>query len=201
MLRLRQHLRYPIWHSTFDFNFLKAHRVFTINKPSETLLRLLKQTQRTNTLLSRGYPKPNMSDTDKFCERGKIGNESVNIPKTTLQTDTENSPGQAESSRKIEEQPLPKLTPAEFKAYNRLAVVMDQYHNHFRSTWTELITGLKTSRPKNQTLRQFLSIAQGFCRMLSTHHDIEESYFFPLLAKKSIYLVRRINIVLTDIDV
>ncbi|EPS44003.1 hypothetical protein H072_2012 [Dactylellina haptotyla CBS 200.50] len=131
-----------------------------------------------------------MPDKDKLCEQVKMVAEDnahmldaatgAAAGETAKQT-----PPPAESTEVAEaEKPLPKLTAAEFRAYNRLAVVMDQYHNHFRSTWNELITGLKTSRPKNQSLRQFLSIAQGFCRMLGTHHNIEETYVFPILAKK-----------------
>ncbi|EWC48470.1 hypothetical protein DRE_02239 [Drechslerella stenobrocha 248] len=85
---------------------------------------------------------------------------------------------------KEEEKPLPKLSAAEFQQYNRLATTMNQYHDHFRSVWNELSNGCKTSRPKNQSLRQFLGIAEGFCRMLETHHNIEETYVFPVLAKR-----------------
>ncbi|KAK6531478.1 hypothetical protein TWF281_008282 [Arthrobotrys megalospora] len=125
-----------------------------------------------------------MSDEDKLCDQLKVVAEDNANMLNAVSKEEEQSPLQAESSQKAEEKALPKLTPAEFKAYNRLAVVMDQYHNHFRATWTEIITGLRKSRPKNQSLRQFLSIAQGFCRMLDTHHNIEESYVFPILAKK-----------------
>ncbi|RVD84400.1 uncharacterized protein DFL_006150 [Arthrobotrys flagrans] len=125
-----------------------------------------------------------MSDGDKLCDQVKVVAEDNAKVLNTTSKDVKESSIQAESSQKVEGKPLPKLTPAEFKAYNRLAVVMDQYHNHFRATWTEIITGLRHSRPKNQSLRQFLSIAQGFCRMLDGHHNIEESYFFPILAKK-----------------
>ncbi|KAK6363761.1 hypothetical protein TWF730_001176 [Orbilia blumenaviensis] len=124
-----------------------------------------------------------MSDEDKLCEQVKVVAKDNAKMLNAISKDGEQS-SQAGPGQEVEEKPLPKLTAAEFKAYNRLAVVMDQYHNHFRATWTEIITGLRKSRPKNQSLRQFLSIAQGFCRMLDTHHNIEESYFFPILAKK-----------------
>ncbi|KAF3907553.1 hypothetical protein AA313_de0202844 [Arthrobotrys entomopaga] len=185
MLRLQQHVRYNVWRLPFNFNVQTHRLLFPTGEPAKTFLCVSKQTRYINTLFLRAYQKANMTDTSKMCDQVKMAEESLHLPKTALQTDPETqSPSQAESSQKVDEKPLPKLTPAEFRAYNRLAVVMDQYHNHFRSTWTELITGLKTSRPKNQSLRQFLSIAQGFCRMLSTHHDIEESYVFPILAKK-----------------
>ncbi|KAF3121429.1 hypothetical protein TWF703_001919 [Orbilia oligospora] len=148
-----------------------------------------------------------MSGDDTFCDQtmGAAEDNAEILNADSASKDVKEPPVQAESSQKVEaEKPLPKLTAAEFKAYNRLAVIMDQYHNHFRATWTEIITGLRKSRPKNQvflplevvtamhpahstlnqSLRQFLSIAQGFCRMLDAHHNIEESYFFPILAKK-----------------
>ncbi|KAK6356510.1 hypothetical protein TWF718_000868 [Orbilia javanica] len=129
-------------------------------------------------------PKAAMSADDTLCEQVKVVAEDNAKMLDATSKDAERPQIQLESDRKVEEKPLPKLTAAEYKAYNRLAVIMDQYHNHFRATWTEIVTGLRKSRPKNQSLRQFLSIAQGFCRMLDTHHNIEESYFFPILAKK-----------------
>ncbi|KAK6515594.1 hypothetical protein TWF506_007921 [Arthrobotrys conoides] len=126
----------------------------------------------------------NMSDEDRLCDQVNVIAQDTAKIINAASKDVKEPPIQAEPSREAEEKPLPKLTAAEFKAYNRLAVIMDRYHNHFRATWTEIITGLRKSRPKNQSLRQFLSIAQGFCRMLGAHHNIEESYFFPILAKK-----------------
>ncbi len=37
-------------------------------------------------------------------------------------------------------------------------------------------------RPANMTLRQFIDEGLYFIRMLTAHHNIEESYFFPVLA-------------------
>jgi hemerythrin-like domain-containing protein len=34
------------------------------------------------------------------------------------------------------------------------------------------------------TLRQFIALGLEFCNSLSTHHSIEERYFFPLLARR-----------------
>jgi len=39
-------------------------------------------------------------------------------------------------------------------------------------------------RPGNLSLRQFIDEGLYFIRALTAHHDIEESYFFPLLAAK-----------------
>jgi len=39
-------------------------------------------------------------------------------------------------------------------------------------------------RPSNISLRQFIDQGLYFIRSLTAHHDIEETYFFPLLATK-----------------
>jgi hemerythrin-like domain-containing protein len=83
------------------------------------------------------------------------------------------------------EKPLPKLTPAEFRQYNRMAEHMDYFHNNFRNTWNTLYTACTTStRPKNMSIKQFLSMGQQFCHHLTMHHTIEEQHIFPVLAKK-----------------
>jgi hemerythrin-like domain-containing protein len=83
------------------------------------------------------------------------------------------------------EKPLPKLTPAEFRAYNRLAEHMDYYHNHFRSVWNTLMTACeKQKRPSGMSISQFLGLAEQFVSSLTMHHGIEERHFFPLLGKK-----------------
>lgn len=88
-------------------------------------------------------------------------------------------------SSQEEEKPLPKLTPFEFRHYNRMAEHMDYFHNHFRETWTMMMTACeKQKRPKGMSIRQFLAAAQQFVQQLSAHHSIEERHIFPVLAKK-----------------
>lgn len=84
-----------------------------------------------------------------------------------------------------EEPPLPKLTPAEFRAYNNMAEQMDYYHNHFRHTWSILYRACESnSRPSSLSIRQFLALAAQFCSQLTFHHTIEEQSIFPVLARK-----------------
>ncbi|KAK6335471.1 hypothetical protein TWF696_002245 [Orbilia brochopaga] len=129
-----------------------------------------------------------MTEEERLCEQVKVvaedNNAMLNNAAGGPSIDGKQAPIQPEPSKKEEEKSLPKLSAAEFREYNRIAVLMNQYHNHFRNTWNEILDGVKTSRPKNQTLRQFLSLAQAFCRMLETHHNIEETYVFPILARK-----------------
>jgi hemerythrin-like domain-containing protein len=83
------------------------------------------------------------------------------------------------------EKPLPKLTPSEFRQYNRMAEHMDYYHNHFRHTWTTLMTACETNkRPAGMSIKQFLSLGEQFAAGLTMHHGIEERHIFPVLAKK-----------------
>ncbi|KAH7321771.1 hypothetical protein BKA65DRAFT_408650 [Rhexocercosporidium sp. MPI-PUGE-AT-0058] len=84
-----------------------------------------------------------------------------------------------------EEVKLPKLSAAEFRAYNSMAEHMEYFHNHFRQSWTLLYTACETNkRPQNLSLKQFLSTGLQFCSHLSTHHSIEEMHIFPVLAQK-----------------
>jgi hypothetical protein len=105
-----------------------------------------------------------------------------------------------------EEKPLPKLTPFEFRQYNRMAEHMQYFHDNFRATWKVLYSACESQkRPKNMSIRQFISTGQQFCRKtvpdivfyiiyflltrihldhLTVHHTIEEQHIFPVLAKK-----------------
>lgn len=64
-----------------------------------------------------------------------------------------------------EEKPLPKLTPFEFRQYNRMAEHMQYFHDNFRATWKVLYAACDSQkRPKNMSIRQFVSTGQQFCR-------------------------------------
>ncbi|KAF2708812.1 hypothetical protein K504DRAFT_380498 [Pleomassaria siparia CBS 279.74] len=83
------------------------------------------------------------------------------------------------------ETPLPKLTPSEFRQYNRMAEGMDRFHNHFRATWQVLMTACeKNSRPSGMSIRQFIQVGLQLCSQLTIHHGIEEEHIFPVLAKR-----------------
>ncbi|KAK6438645.1 hypothetical protein LTR95_005156 [Oleoguttula sp. CCFEE 5521] len=82
-------------------------------------------------------------------------------------------------------QDLPPLSTADFRAYNRLAEMMDAYHNHFRQTWNLLYGACESNkRPQGMSIRAFLRTAKEFASHLTMHHTIEEQHIFPVLAKK-----------------
>jgi hemerythrin-like domain-containing protein len=84
-----------------------------------------------------------------------------------------------------QEKPLPKLSPIEFRQFNRMAEHMDHFHSNFRMTWNVLYTACETQkRPRNMSIKQFLSMGQQFCHHLTVHHTIEEQHIFPVLAQK-----------------
>ncbi|CZT05890.1 hypothetical protein WAI453_005335 [Rhynchosporium graminicola] len=90
-----------------------------------------------------------------------------------------------EEEEKKEEVKLPKLSAAEFRAYNSMAEHMEYFHTHFRQSWTLLYSACESKkRPSNLSLKQFLSTGLQFCSHLSTHHAIEEQHIFPVLAQK-----------------
>jgi len=64
-----------------------------------------------------------------------------------------------------EEKPLPKLSASEFRQYNRMAEHMNYFHDNFRATWKVLYGACEAQkRPKNMSIRQFISMGQQFCR-------------------------------------
>ncbi|KAF7875119.1 hypothetical protein EAF04_002291 [Stromatinia cepivora] len=90
-----------------------------------------------------------------------------------------------EGEKEEKEEPLPKLSAADFKIYNSLSEYMELYHNHFRHTWTLLHTATTNNqRPRNVTIRQFIQTGLSFLTSLEMHHNIEERHFFPVLARK-----------------
>lgn len=90
------------------------------------------------------------------------------------------------SSQPAAAQPkLPPLSDHEFRQYNRLAEHMNLFHNHFRSTWNMLWGACTTGRrPAGMSLHAFVNAGLQFVQGLEMHHGIEESYVFPMLAKK-----------------
>lgn len=69
------------------------------------------------------------------------------------------------TARTPEEKSLPKLTPFEFRQYNRMAEHMQYFHDNFRATWKVLYGACESQkRPKNMSIRQFISTGQQFCR-------------------------------------
>ncbi|KAL7625948.1 hypothetical protein AAE478_002717 [Parahypoxylon ruwenzoriense] len=114
--------------------------------------------------------------------------EVVSRAATTGEEQSSETPKQ----QKQEGQPkLPKLTPAEFRGYNRLAEHMDLFHAHFRTAWNSLWAtacagNSAAGKAKSKTARERSVIGDGiaFVAQLEMHHDIEETYFFPVLARR-----------------
>ncbi|OCT45068.1 hypothetical protein CLCR_06327 [Cladophialophora carrionii] len=80
---------------------------------------------------------------------------------------------------------LPKLSTQDFRTFNRLAVMMEAHHNHFRYTWNILYKTCETgSRPAGMSLRAFISQGLHLCHALTIHHTVEEQHVFPDLAKR-----------------
>ncbi|GIC93197.1 hemerythrin domain-containing protein [Aspergillus udagawae] len=83
-------------------------------------------------------------------------------------------------------EPLPPLSPKDFRTYNRMAEQMDQFHNHFRLTWNQLQDACTSTgkKPGGLSPRQLIMAGLSFCSQLDFHHSIEEQHIFPVLAKK-----------------
>jgi hypothetical protein len=91
----------------------------------------------------------------------------------------------SKGAKETAEPALPPLTPAEFQQYNRLADQMNMYHEHFRKSWNLLWDACEAGRrPAHTSLRAFVSGGLDFVRYLTAHHNFEEAYLFPVLAKR-----------------
>ncbi|KAJ4400098.1 hypothetical protein N0V85_005848 [Neurospora sp. IMI 360204] len=71
---------------------------------------------------------------------------------------------------------LPPLSPGDFTVYNRLAKQMDYFVSCTRNGSSQGTAEL--------TERQLIEEGLRLTRYLEAHHSIEETYIFPLLAKK-----------------
>ncbi|PYI27393.1 hypothetical protein BP00DRAFT_300485, partial [Aspergillus indologenus CBS 114.80] len=93
--------------------------------------------------------------------------------------------------------PLPPLSAKEFRVYNRLAEHMDQFHTHFRDTYTTLTTACDAAAAQTKKLPPKALIARGleFCHHLTMHHTIEERHIFPVLARRMPEFRRELSLV------
>ncbi|KIW11819.1 hypothetical protein PV08_09092 [Exophiala spinifera] len=80
---------------------------------------------------------------------------------------------------------LAELSSDDFQAYNRLAELMNLYHNHFRRTWNMLYQICTSgSRPAGVSIRACITQGLQLCQSLTMHHTMEERYVFPVLAER-----------------
>ncbi|KAI1758855.1 hypothetical protein GGR53DRAFT_515667 [Hypoxylon sp. FL1150] len=102
-------------------------------------------------------------------------------------TTSTSSPSSSENETK-EEPKLPPLKGAEFRAYNRLAEHMDLFHAHFRTAWNTLWAAAcagNSALGKNKARgRAIIGEGLAFVAQLEVHHNIEETYIFPVLARR-----------------
>ncbi|KAI2778772.1 hypothetical protein F4815DRAFT_476584 [Daldinia loculata] len=94
-----------------------------------------------------------------------------------------------ETKQEKDEKKLAPLKGAEFRAYNRLAERMDLFHAHFRTAWNTLwAAACAGNGSKNKSSsrggRSIISDGLAFVAQLEVHHNIEETYIFPILARR-----------------
>nr|XP_031860142.1 uncharacterized protein CI109_004507 [Kwoniella shandongensis]KAA5527214.1 hypothetical protein CI109_004507 [Kwoniella shandongensis] len=121
------------------------------------------------------YFRPSVSvATASLASTASSATRSVHTPPTTTTTSsTGSTPFEMASSSK------------DFREWNRLADHMDMFHNHFRYEFNRVYTLADGGFHKEgMTLPRFLREAQQLSQHLDMHHRIEETYIFPVLAKK-----------------
>ncbi|EXA51257.1 hypothetical protein FOQG_10832 [Fusarium oxysporum f. sp. raphani 54005] len=80
---------------------------------------------------------------------------------------------------------LSPLSDRDFRIFNHMAVKMDYFHDKFRRSWNLLWLAATTKTcPQNMEPEKLIDVGLSFARNLTTHHNIEEAYFFPMLAEK-----------------
>jgi hemerythrin-like domain-containing protein len=114
-------------------------------------------------------------------------------PTLTTKTFTTTTPimSQAENQAEAPAAQTPKaadpepMSAEDFAFFNKLAVQMDLYHNHFRQSWDIMWKACEAGRrPMNMKLPAFLRHAEQFLHHLEMHHGIEEQILYPRLADR-----------------
>lgn len=141
---------------------------------------------KVNVITSNSSSRTFASDQNLAMASEPSSAQAANpeCPTDTAETQKVQS-GEKATSEQSTKPKLPPLSGHEFRQYNRLAEHMDLFHNHFRSTWN-MLWGACTSgkRPGGMSLKAFIGAGLQFVQQLEMHHNIEETYIFPILAKK-----------------
>lgn len=62
---------------------------------------------------------------------------------------------------------------------------MNYFHEHFRQSWNLLYQAASSGQvPAGMSPRQYMDAGLQFISHLAAHHSIEESYIFPVLARR-----------------
>ncbi|KAI9052256.1 hypothetical protein LZ554_003613 [Drepanopeziza brunnea f. sp. 'monogermtubi'] len=162
-----------------------CRRNFTCSAPHQqdfhTIMADLKQEHKISEEVDR-LAKP--ASTEAEMLNGETGADVINNHKKQAESEKAKEKEEVEKEEKGQGKP-PKLSAAEFRAYNSMADHMEYFHNHFRQSWTLLYKACENNaRPRNLSLRQLISTGLQFCSHLATHHAIEEQHIFPVLATK-----------------
>ncbi|OTB11867.1 hypothetical protein K445DRAFT_321578 [Daldinia sp. EC12] len=127
----------------------------------------------------------NMSSTDTASTSDPITSSSDPKDTTPVLEEGQNE----ETKQEKDEKKLPPLKGAEFRAYNRLAERMDVFHAHFRTAWNALWAAAcagngSKSKSSSRGGRSIINDGLAFVAQLEVHHNIEETYIFPILARR-----------------
>ncbi|KAI1799142.1 hypothetical protein F4811DRAFT_545211 [Daldinia bambusicola] len=127
----------------------------------------------------------NMASTDAPSASDPISSSSEPNDTTPVPREGQNEATKQEK----EEKKLAPLKGAEFRAYNRLAEHMDVFHAHFRAAWNALWAAAcagngSKSKSSSRGGRSVISDGLAFVSQLEMHHSIEETYVFPVLARR-----------------
>lgn len=81
---------------------------------------------------------------------------------------------------------MPALSQSDFRAYNRMADMMELFHNNFRQTWNTMYSACDPTSltAKSISATKLVNMGSAFVHHLEVHHSIEEAHIFPVLAQR-----------------
>ncbi|KAB8760604.1 hypothetical protein FH972_026596 [Carpinus fangiana] len=82
--------------------------------------------------------------------------------------------------------PSSDLSPSDFRAYNRIAELMELYHNNFRHTFRTFYHAASSTSPSSSgpTVKQVVALGLTFLHNLREHEATEDRRLFPLLSTR-----------------
>ncbi|KAI0834514.1 hypothetical protein F5Y06DRAFT_278847 [Hypoxylon sp. FL0890] len=133
----------------------------------------------TSDVSSTTLPTDSTSEASSSITSSSTAQEPTTVLKEEQSSDAQQTK---------EEKKLPPLKGAEFHGYNRLAEHMDVFHAHFRTSWNALwaaaCVGNSKSKASSRGGRSIINDGLAFISQLEMHHSIEETYIFPILARR-----------------
>jgi hypothetical protein len=131
--------------------------------------------QRTTTACVPSLRSNHLLSTPTTCARVATTNST-----RTSSTSSKSSPISTATSKMVKTElspsgakradDLPHIPPAEFRSWNRMADMMNYYHNNFRQTWNQLYAA--TEPGASLPASRLIALSTSFIQHLTVHHGM-----------------------------